>query len=249
MVRVANPNKRLSVSVVVPAYNEEHVIGRCLEALLAQTEPLDEIIVVDNNSTDGTAKVLAQYAGLTVVTETRKGITYARTAGFNAATSSVIARIDADTVVSPTWAATLRTEFDAHPEFAAIAGGAGVAEISPSGRFWAQWYYRRFRKWHEKSIGVSPMMYGFNGALRRTAWEDIRSLTTLDDLRISEDVDVTISLLKSGHVIGYCDDLVVKARLFRSMKPGKMKQYYQTDGYTLAKHEFGNQRRWVTDPN
>jgi glycosyltransferase involved in cell wall biosynthesis len=248
MARVAEVSNRISVSVVVPVFNEERVIQRCLDALLAQSEALDEIIVVNNNSTDGTADVLALYPSLTIVAESRKGITYARTAGFNAARSSIIARIDADTVVAPNWAETMRSKFEADPQISAVAGGAGVAEVSPRGRFWARWYYRSFRRWHQRSIGVTPMMYGFNGALRKSAWEEIRDLTTLDDLRISEDVDVTISLLKTGHRIAYCDDLVVKARLFRSMKPGKMKQYYQTDGYTLAKHQFGNKRRWVVGP-
>jgi glycosyltransferase involved in cell wall biosynthesis len=248
MARVATASERISISVVIPVFNEERVIQRCLDALLEQSDPLDEIIVVNNNSTDATAQLLASYPSVTVVNESRKGITYARTTGFDAARSTVIARIDADTIVARDWAATMRSEFTRQPDLSALAGGAAVAEVSPRGRFWARWWYRSFRRWHQNSIGVTPMMYGFNGALRRTAWNEIRDLTSLDDHRISEDVDVTISLLKTGHRIAYCEELVVKARLFRSMKPGKMKQYYRTDGYTLAHHQFGNEKRWVVGP-
>jgi glycosyltransferase involved in cell wall biosynthesis len=53
--------KKLRVSVVVPAYNEEQTIGPCLDAILCQTVAADEIIVVDNDSTDGTAAVLRAY--------------------------------------------------------------------------------------------------------------------------------------------------------------------------------------------
>ena len=74
----------MKVSVVIPAYNEEKYIVDCLKALSNQTIAPDEVIVVDNNSTDKTAS-LARQAGAKVITVLEPGITPARTAGFNAA--------------------------------------------------------------------------------------------------------------------------------------------------------------------
>lgn len=233
-----------TVSVVIPAYNEQKVIETCLRALTDQTHPADEIIIVDNNSSDDTVALASTFPGVRVVSESQQGITYARTTGFDAATMDVIARIDADTVVSPNWVETLRSEFDTHPDVDALAGNAAVYEFSPGRRFWATWWYRNFRRWHEKSIGVSPMMYGYNCALRRVAWADIRSIVSFDDQVISEDVDVTISLLKTGHRVKFSRDLVVKCHMFRTINFSKLKRYYDTDSITLAKHQFGNPSRW-----
>lgn len=234
-----------TVSVVIPAYNETTVIEGCLRALTAQTQPADEIIIVDNNSTDDTAALAEKVPNVRVVRESRQGITYARTTGFNEARMDIIARIDADTVVSPNWVETIRSEFTAHPEIDALAGNAAVAEFSPAGRYWATWWYRSFRRWHEKSIGVSPMMYGYNCALRRSAWESIRDGINFDDQRISEDVDVTISLLKNDHAVRFSPELIVKCHMFRTLDFSKLKRYYDTDSITLAKHRFGNPERWA----
>ncbi len=236
-----------TVSVVIPAYNETRIIESCLRALTAQSHPADEIIVVDNNSSDDTVALVRAFPGVIVISEPRQGITYARTTGFDAATSEIIARIDADTIVSPNWVSKIRSEFREHPEIDALAGNAAVHELSPGNRYWATWVYRLFRRWHEKSIGVSPMMYGYNCAVRRKAWTDIRDIVNFDDQQISEDVDVTISLLKSDYTIRFSPDLVVKCHMLRTLDFGKLKRYYNTDSVTLARHSFGNSSRWATN--
>jgi glycosyltransferase involved in cell wall biosynthesis len=55
------------ISVVIPAYNEEQYLGRCLAALARQTCPADrfEVILVDNGSTDATAEIARRYRGAT----------------------------------------------------------------------------------------------------------------------------------------------------------------------------------------
>ncbi len=65
----------MKISVVVPAYNEEAVIERCLNALVNQIVPVDEILVVDNNSTDRTAEIAEKYReyGVRVIRETVQG--------------------------------------------------------------------------------------------------------------------------------------------------------------------------------
>src|SRR5580698_9207733 len=85
-------------SVVVPAHNEENFLGDCLDSLLDQDYPGGyEIIVVDNNSTDGTAG-LARARGVTVVSEPRPGVCWARQSGTSAAAGEIVVSTDADTV-------------------------------------------------------------------------------------------------------------------------------------------------------
>ena len=68
----------MTISVIVCAYNEEHYIAPCLQSLLSQSRPPDEIIVIDNASSDRTGTVARQVAGVRVVDEPRKGLVIAR---------------------------------------------------------------------------------------------------------------------------------------------------------------------------
>ncbi len=49
------------LSVVVPVFNEENAVSGCIERLLTESE-IDEILIVDNNSTDGTASIIQEFA-------------------------------------------------------------------------------------------------------------------------------------------------------------------------------------------
>src|SRR5688572_20201125 len=107
-----------TVSIVVPAYNEERTIRACVVAAIEQTEPADEIIVVDNKSTDSTRAMLDALkiefpdAPIVVLEQNDvQGITATRNAGFNAATSDVIGRIDADSILEPGWVAEVKRLF------------------------------------------------------------------------------------------------------------------------------------------
>src|SRR5688572_27451257 len=91
--------KHPSVSIVIPAYNEEGQLALCLEAIARQTVKPVEVIVVDNNSTDGTVEVAGRYPFVTVLHEWRQGVVHARDCGFDAAKGDIIGRIDAETVM------------------------------------------------------------------------------------------------------------------------------------------------------
>jgi glycosyltransferase involved in cell wall biosynthesis len=51
----------MKLSVIVPAYNAEKTIRQSLDSILGQTRPVDELIVINDGSTDGTEKVLQEY--------------------------------------------------------------------------------------------------------------------------------------------------------------------------------------------
>ena len=92
----------MRLAIIVIAYNEEHCLGRCLEAIRKQVPQPDELIVVDNNSTDQTVAI-AKSHGAMVVKEKKQGMIYARNLGFNVATADLLGRIDADTILLSGW--------------------------------------------------------------------------------------------------------------------------------------------------
>lgn len=228
--------RRVSVSVVIPARDEERILAACLRALSLQSDPVDEIIVVDNASKDGTAEIALSHAGVVVIGEPRAGITYARNTGFDAAKGDVIARIDADTVVTPGWARAIRQAFTTDAGPAALTGPAGFTRLSSADRVVGRAAYGFVKAAHEALIGNGPVLYGHNMALRREAWELIRDVVTVGDHVISEDLDVTFALQHAGRRIGYEPEMLVTIAVERTLRYEKLARYRRTNRLTAEKY-------------
>jgi glycosyltransferase involved in cell wall biosynthesis len=87
----------MKISAVIPAYNSEATIARAIDSVLAQTRSADEIIVVDDGSTDRTAEVIGSYGDKVIlIRQENAGASVARNTGIEAATGEWIAFLDAD---------------------------------------------------------------------------------------------------------------------------------------------------------
>jgi len=94
----------MDLTVVVPAFNERHAIGRCLDGLRRQTSAPLDLIVADDGSTDGTPdEVAARFPGVRVLRLPHRGSAAARIAAIAAARGERIAFLDADCVPDPGW--------------------------------------------------------------------------------------------------------------------------------------------------
>jgi len=95
------------VSVVIPVYNANKTLRRCLESVLGQTHRNYEVIVADNNSTDGSKDIIREFRGkdrtIKYVFESEPGRGTARNSGIRTAKGEIIAMIDADCVAPPDW--------------------------------------------------------------------------------------------------------------------------------------------------
>jgi glycosyltransferase involved in cell wall biosynthesis len=109
--------KSPSVSAVVTVYNAEQCIGEALGAILSQTHSPDEVIVVDDGSTDGTALELARFGGeVTVLRQDNRGHAPALNRGMGAARGEYLAKCDADDIWDPDKLARQLEAVQAHPE-------------------------------------------------------------------------------------------------------------------------------------
>jgi len=127
----------MKLSFVIPAYNEAARVGACLDSIFREMQGkfyAHEVIVVDNASTDDTAEIAGRYPGVIVVWEPRKGITFARQAGFLRSSGDLIANVDADTLLTPGWVETVFREFAADPQLVCLSG--------PQLYYDAAWYVR-----------------------------------------------------------------------------------------------------------
>ena len=111
------------ISVIVPAYNEEQNIAKCLESLSRQTVPRDsyEIIVVDGGSGDRTREIAAEYADMVFI-QTSKKVGGARNDGAQKARGDIIATTDADCIIPHEWLSVIVAAFDRDPEIVQLFG-------------------------------------------------------------------------------------------------------------------------------
>ena len=95
----------VTLSVVIPAYNIENYIGKCLDSVLAQTYQDYEIIVVNDGSTDKTGTVCDEYATkdsrIRVIHKENEGVSVARNAGIEMATGEYFLFFDGDDFMEP----------------------------------------------------------------------------------------------------------------------------------------------------
>jgi glycosyltransferase involved in cell wall biosynthesis len=111
-----------TISIIIPALNEEKNITKCLLSLKAQDYKGEkEIIVVDNNSKDRTGE-LARAEGVTVLFEGTRGVIPAREKGTQAATGDIIIQTDADTTFPANWLSNIMKGFESKEGVVAVIG-------------------------------------------------------------------------------------------------------------------------------
>lgn len=193
----------MKLSFVIPAYNEEALIGKCLESILKQTanRPDIEIIVVNNASTDKTKEIVLSFSGVIVVDEPKKGLVNARHAGFLASKGDLIANIDADTMLTFGWIDKALEEFSKN-QLVALSGPYIYYDLSKIQNFFIKIYYFIGYLSHIVNHFVfhsGAMLQGGNFIVRRSALEKIGGF----DTRISfygEDTDIARRIQKVGRV-------------------------------------------------
>jgi glycosyltransferase involved in cell wall biosynthesis len=116
-----------TITAVVAAYNAEPWIGEALEAILGQTRPPDEVVVVDDGSTDGTARVLESFGdAIRVVHQPNGGCPAAFNRAFREAHSDFVAMCGADDIWEPRKLEWQAETLAAHPEVDVLFGDARV---------------------------------------------------------------------------------------------------------------------------
>ena len=217
------------ISIVIPAWNEEEYLSSCLDAVLAQELPFHEVIVVDNNSTDATARIASEYAAkhpqIRVIHEPNPGVIHARNTGFDAATGDIIGRIDADTILEPNWTSVVDQFFaDYVSEYVAVTGGFYL-----SGTMIDQIHRKLVeRRRDDESARPKPTfaLSGNNMAVAAQAWRDVRAeITTRMD--VQDDLDLSAVLMLAEKKLALLMDLRVTISARRYVDPPRKAWAYQ----------------------
>jgi glycosyltransferase involved in cell wall biosynthesis len=183
----------LSLSVVVPVKDDAVVLARCLQLIRQQTLPPAEIVVVDNDSRDGSAQVAARY-GATVLAVQVPGIPAAAAAGYDAAVGTVIARCDADSAPPPDWLERIQQAFATDPSLGALVGTGYFYDLP---RLWSAVLspvWRHSYLWGMRLVLGHPPLWGSNMALRRSAWQEVRTVVERSDPEVHDDLELSFWL-------------------------------------------------------
>jgi len=199
----------MKISFVVPAYNEQALLTRSLTAIrdeilrAGQVLGQDaEIIVVNNASTDRTQEVAEAVEGVKVVNEPRKGLVQARWCGFEASSGTLIANIDADTIIPPGWLTEVIKQFDANKNLVGLSGPYIYYGVPRRVNLVVGAYYRMAFSvyWFNRFIlNVGSMLQGGNFIVSREAMLKLGSPSERFSF-YGEDTDMARRLSKVGGV-------------------------------------------------
>ena len=179
------------LSVVIPAYNEEDYLAETLSHVwtsLAAVEQATELIVVDNESTDATARIAVD-AGATVIPETVHNIAKVRNTGAAHAAGDIIVFLDADTQVpEPLFAKIVEIMTDER-----CLGGAVRVEYGQFRRKWMKYYLAGWLFWDR----FFNMKQGAAQFCRRTVFEELGGYD--ETIFVGEDIEFYWRLARHAH--------------------------------------------------
>jgi glycosyltransferase involved in cell wall biosynthesis len=133
---MSDTGNEISVSIVIPAYNREKYVGNTIKSALAQTLPPDEVIVVDDGSTDRTAEIVSGFGApvrLIQIENTGVGPSRPRNVGVAAARSRYIVLLDSDDVLLPEFLATTVSLLSREPALGLVFCRSMVADRTQAG--------------------------------------------------------------------------------------------------------------------
>lgn len=190
------------ISVIIPTYNEEKNIERCLRALEEQTVPREdfEIIVVDGQSTDRTVEIAKGYADR-LIQQVSEGVGGARNDGVRIARGDIIVTTDADCIPHREWLEVVQESFE-NEDVVAVTGYLDPFDCEDLNRFEAYLYRQLFRISNHILTVFAIIGYyhlcGANSAFDRNVFLEIGGY---QDLPYSDDIEIFKRLKPMGKMV------------------------------------------------
>jgi cellulose synthase/poly-beta-1,6-N-acetylglucosamine synthase-like glycosyltransferase len=203
------------VSIIVPAYNEEQVVGRCVESILASDYGRREVILVDDGSQDATLQIMRRYGdepGVTVVSKPNGGKASALNVGLERAIGEVLFFVDADGVFAPQTIEDMLEGFETEKVGAVCGNDAPVnldrlqTRLANLQTHVGSGFVRRALA----TIDCLPIVSGNIGAFRRRAL--VETGPFLEGF-VGEDLELTWRVHKAGYSVSFRPRAMVYAEV------------------------------------
>ena len=211
----------LFISIVVPAFNSEKTIGKCLDSLLAQDYPEDsyEIIVIDNNSTDSTLDIIEKYPVLKFSEKNYQSAYAARNVGIKVSKGEIIAFIDSDCEADTNWL-TQGVKLFADKNIVGVGGK--ILSLDPV--TWVERYEQR-RSAHDSRTRMgssrvaekSAEISGGNAFFRKKIFDELGLFSTNRAIGLDSALCYAIQA-KTGYKLVYASESIVYHKQAQTVK-------------------------------
>lgn len=187
--------------MIIPTYNRRELVQRAIDSVLAQTHPVDEILVVDDGSTDGTGEALRARYGerIRYHWQANAGVSAARNAGMALATGRYFALLDSDDLWRPEKTAQQVAWLDAHPEFGMVL--CDVVRVDADGTPYDTFHRRdvlREDGWALRWLLLNPSLVPASIMFRREVFETCGGFDPA--LRTAEDIDFHLRVARRWQI-------------------------------------------------
>jgi len=198
------------ISIVIPTFNQGRYLGRAIESVLTQTGVRPDVIVIDDGSTDETARVVEPYLDrVRYVRQPNQGVAAARNHGLGLAQADSVAFLDSDDYLVPGALAMLHRELATRPTLGALQGGVVVVDEHGK-QLWTE------NLWHDAPVlDLKTCIWRKPAALKtmlvRREWaKRIGGFDVV--LPSAQDVDFVIRLVAAGCHIDWVRQPIVYYR-------------------------------------
>ena len=188
----------MKVSLYIPCFNAQKTIKSCLDGIFKQTYPLEEVLIIDDGSTDETIKEIAGFKVKIIKFDTNKGLVYARNTAIRNINSEFIASLDADCMADPDWLKCLMSRFNS-PKMAGVGGKLIESDVSAVCDLWRSVHMRQYWKDQEKN---PSFLFGSNSVFFKESLVKV-GLYNEECRNNYEDVDLSGRLKDAGYVLAY----------------------------------------------
>jgi glucosyl-dolichyl phosphate glucuronosyltransferase len=216
---------KYKVSAVICSYNRARFIIKAVESLFGQTFGADyEVVVVDNNSTDGSLDLLQQYKdahpqrNFRFFSEPNQGVSHTRTRCVKEARGEIVAFLDDDSVADSQWLQTIVAFFEQHPQVYSVGGRILPYFLTAQPDWFSKYFFGlvgRFDLGNEaKRLTGARYPCGANMAFRRAIFDEIGFFNTHigrsgTGLSAGEEKDIYKKILATGKQVYYLPQAVV----------------------------------------
>nr|MBP7835885.1 glycosyltransferase [Candidatus Omnitrophota bacterium] len=188
------------VSLYIPCFNAEKTIQECLESVMRQSFPIDEVLIIDDGCQDKTADIVSKYPVKIIKHDKNKGLAASRNSAFKQAQNEFVAALDADCLAYNDWLKELLGCFEDEN----VAGSGGRLRERHYRKLADQWRLAHMQQnWGEAYLKDALFIYGSNSVFRKSRLERIGFYNDHDFRNHYEDVDLSERLHRKGYRLAY----------------------------------------------
>ncbi len=196
------------VSVIIPAYNAEKTIGRCLDSLFMQDYGGEfEVIVVDDGSTDSTPNIVSKYERVRLIRQANAGPAAARNKGALNAKGDIILFTDSDCSPEGNWITEMIKPFVMDKDTAGVKGRYKTRQKEITARFVQSEYEDKYS--HMQGYKYIDFIDTYSAAFKRKIFLEADGYDTRFPVACAEDVELSFRLSKKGYKMIFNRDAVV----------------------------------------